>query len=232
MMKCKHIQKMIVNYINGSLRPDESPVFQEHIDNCQPCRHQLESMKKVLEIVGDARVEYPPENIWNSFLPDLHKRIEKEAVLTFKRNQRQKLYFLPGWAASVATVVMIIFTSVLLTYHKPPSSIEINETKITQVIENTKPKEIVYNSKPMLIANIISDILITESELEELKKLESFSQSESLYYYYEGALNDVLVELDNIKNYEGLINSLLNSELAEFDDNHIMELSISEYGSM
>lgn len=231
-MKCKHAQKMIIDYINGSLGPEEIRIIHGHAEGCQYCHLELEMAKKVIDLTSNVKVEYPPENIWNNFLPDLHKRIESEAALTFKKNQRQRFYFLPGWAASIATVILVIITSFFLTYHPSLSSIEINSSKVTQVTTDTKPSMIRYGSEPLLIADIISDVLITETQMAELKKLENYSRPESLYYYYDDALNDVLVELDSIKENDGLIRSLLNNELAEFDDSQMLDSSIDEYGSM
>lgn len=231
-MKCKHARKMLIDYVNGSLEIGESRKLQEHVSGCHSCQSELEVMEGVLEFASNAEVKYPPEYVWDNFLTDLHKRIESEAALTFKKDQRQRFYFLPGWTASVATVVLVILTSVFLTYHPSSSSIRLHESRKLEIATYKPSSAVKYISEHILVADIISDVLITETEMVELKKLENFSRPEGLYYYYDDALGDVLVELDNIKDNDGLIHSLLNSELAEFEDSQMIDSSIDDYSPM
>jgi hypothetical protein len=230
-MECKSARKMLVDYINQVLSPEKSLLLQGHLASCNSCRQELETMKKVLGLINSVKVEYPPDHVWNNFQSDLHQRIESEAVLAFRKQQRQRLYFLPGWAASIAAIVMIIFTSVILTYHPSSSSIKLSDSKKIDAMAYKSKNTREYGSEPKLVANVISDVLITETQAAEIKKLVDFQQSENPYYY-EYTLNDVLVELGNTKESEGLIRSLLNDEFTLFDDNQSLEFSNDEYGSM
>ena len=110
-MKCKHARKVLADHVNEVLESEDSRLVQEHVAECDSCRRELDMLRKVLKLTDDVKVEYPPASVWENFLRDLHRRIEAEAALAFREQQRQRLYLLPGWAASVAAVVLILAAS-------------------------------------------------------------------------------------------------------------------------
>ena len=96
-MKCKRAQKMLADYANQVLEPEDRHLVQEHIDQCNSCQQELDTMQNVLRVIDNNTVKYPPAPIWENFLPDLHRRIEREAALIFRKQWRQHLYIFPGW---------------------------------------------------------------------------------------------------------------------------------------
>jgi hypothetical protein len=192
-------------------------------------------MEKVLSLADDVKVEYPPVSVWENFLPDLHRRIESEAALIFKKQQRQRLYLLPGWIAS-AVAILILFASVMLRYYPPANpdgpqragNIEMVESSFPSVTEDSSERAI------FTVAGIISNVLITEAEAEELKKLESIAQLETLTlpnYYYDDVLMDIGDEVSGAGDDEGVIQYLEN-EFAEFGESPMIEPDDSEFGTM
>ena len=69
-MKCKRAQKLLAGYINEVLEPEASREVQEHVAECGICRKELGTLRRVLELIDNVKVEYPPTSVWENFLPD------------------------------------------------------------------------------------------------------------------------------------------------------------------
>lgn len=239
-MKCKHAQKMLADYVDEVLDIEDSRRIQEHITLCDSCRRELDVLREILGHINDVKVEYPPAHVWENFLPDLHLRIEREALLAFRRQRRQRFYALPGWVASAATVVLIFAAAVMLQYYPYDRPAWLQAAKNIEIIRSRPPIIVKNTSEPVLIAGMISEMLITDAELAELEKLKSFIQSEypalSYQYYddvigYAGDLDEEPRETETEDN-EGIIQFLLENGFAEFDEATIMESDSGEFGAM
>ncbi len=236
-MKCKRAQKMLTDYVNKILGSEDSRLVQEHVVECDSCRRELDVLEKILGLIDDVKVEYPPASIWENFLPDLHRRIEKEAAFAFRKQRQQRFYLLPGWIANTA-VVLFLFALVMLKYYpftepvqpqQRPENVEMVESIPASVIEED-------SSEHALVAGIISEVLITEAEVAKLKELKNFTQSEplTLSYYYDDdyGLADLNGETNGTGDDEEIIQFLLESEFAEFEESSMIESDGSEFGSM
>jgi hypothetical protein len=241
-VKCKHAQKMLTDYIDEVLDAEDSRRVQEHIAGCDSCRRELETLRIILGHINDAEVEYPPAHVWENFLPDLHRRIESEAILAFKRQRRQRFYALPGWMASAGVIVLILIASMMLRYYPYDRPFWLQSPENIEIIRNRSLPRVQSTSEPAIIAGIISDILITDAEVKELEKLKNFIQSEDpalAYQYYDG-VTDYPGELDeemqkqklDIQDREEIIQFLLENGFVEFEEATITESDSDEFGSM
>lgn len=62
MLTCADIVKLITDYDEGRLTPEERRRFEEHVSICPPCRSFLVQMRTTAELVGELREEdVPPE---------------------------------------------------------------------------------------------------------------------------------------------------------------------------
>jgi hypothetical protein len=231
---------MFADYANEVLGSADSRLVQEHVAKCDSCRRELDELEKVLRLIDDVNVEYPPASVWENFLPDLHRRIESEAALAFKKQRRQRFHLLPGWAIAAAAVVLISFASVMLRYYPPAGSVRLQRGENIEMIEDSSPPVVPVvedSSEPVLVAGIISEVLITEVEAAELEKLKAFIQSETLtlpYYYYDDddVLADTTGEVRGTEDDEGVIEFLLENEFVEFDESPMIESDGTEFGTM
>lgn len=241
-MKCKHAQKMLADYIDEVLNAEDDRRVQEHIAGCDTCRRELETLRAILGHISGAEVEYPPAHVWENFLPDLHRRIESEAILAFRRQRRQRIYALPGWMASAAVVVLIIIASMMLRYYPYDKPVWLQSPENIQIIRNRSLPRAQGISEPAIIAGIISDVLITEAEVKELEKLKSFIQSEDpafAYQYYDDVTDytgELTKETQTRKTDTGdkeeIIQFLLENGFVEFEEATIIESDSGEFGSM
>ena len=239
-MKCKHAQKMLTDYIDEVLDAEDSRRVQEHINGCDSCRRELDVLRVILGHISDAKVEYPPAHVWENFLPDLHRRIEREAILAFRKQRQQRFYALPGWVTSAAVVVLIFIASMMLRYYPYERPIWLQRAQNIEIIRSQSLPKAKETSEPALVAGIISDVLITDAELAELEKLKSFILSEDpalAYQYDEDVINytddlgDGVRETETQDN-EGIIKFLLENGFMEFDEATGIESDSGEFGAM
>ncbi|MFC1716468.1 anti-sigma factor family protein [Candidatus Poribacteria bacterium] len=235
-MKCKRAQKLLAGYVNEVLGPKESHAVQEHIAECEICRRELDTLKNVLELIDNVKVEYPPTSVWENFLPDLHRRIVDEAALVFKKQRRQRFYLLPGWVA-VAAIVLILSTSITLQDDPVIRPILVQRASNTAIAKGTSSFTMKSDSKSTLVAEIISELLITEIESEKLLELRSAIQSEAMIFPYDDNYDDADVLIDvsgdaDAKADDEKIIKYLEENFAEFDDGPMIESDDSEFGAI
>jgi anti-sigma factor RsiW len=62
MLTCAEIVRLVTDYNEGRLTPDERRRFEEHVAICPPCRSFLAQMRTTVKLVGELREEdVPPE---------------------------------------------------------------------------------------------------------------------------------------------------------------------------
>jgi anti-sigma factor RsiW len=52
MLTCADIVKLVTDYLEGQLTPDERRRFEEHVAICPPCRAFLAQTRTTVELVG------------------------------------------------------------------------------------------------------------------------------------------------------------------------------------
>ena len=226
-MNCRNVRKVSQDYFDEVLGSEERRLVQEHVAGCDTCRRELDALQSVLRLVDDVRVEYPPVSVWRNFLPDLHRRIVAEAALSFNKQRRQRLYFSPGWAASFTAVTVILLVSLMMRDNPSPVPAPIQRSENIEIVESS--------SEPILIAGMISEVLITEAEAAELRKLRSFIQSDTLtfadYEYYE-ILAGMRGEASGSEEDGGYIDFLLENGFEEFGDSSTEGSDSGELGAL
>jgi anti-sigma factor RsiW len=62
MLTCAEIVRLVTDYNEGRLTPDERRRFEEHVAICPPCRSFLAQIRTTVKLVGELREEdVPPE---------------------------------------------------------------------------------------------------------------------------------------------------------------------------
>ena len=57
MLTCADIVKLVTDYEEGRLTPDERRRFEDHVSICPPCRSFLAQMRTTIELVGELSEE-------------------------------------------------------------------------------------------------------------------------------------------------------------------------------
>lgn len=63
MVTCADIVKLITDYNEGRLTPDERRRFEEHVAICPPCRSFLAQMRTTVDLLGELREEDVPSDM-------------------------------------------------------------------------------------------------------------------------------------------------------------------------
>jgi len=104
-MKCKKYKIQLSDYIDGRLRDDEKRKLMSHIDKCESCRKDLESLQRYRKF--SSAVEYTEvpetikEKIWES--------VSGKSNITPTRKANIRALPAVTWMAAVAAIVIFIF---------------------------------------------------------------------------------------------------------------------------
>ncbi len=230
MVKCKY-QKKLIDYVDGILSAGEMDIVERHIRTCKSCYHEVTLLKKLPQM--NFKIEYPPDSVWDSFLDDLHKRIEQEVYSEFIRQQKQKKWVLASLSA-VALVVFFIFVSTLIEYHALSKPIRISE------IRNPQQKPDLLVSENLFIFGLISRTFIDDEDAKKLKYLNKYFNSSEYYkvdydYFriYSGLDWDVdKKDTETKHNYKEPIQSILNENILKLENIYIMGNGFEDTGAI
>jgi len=84
-MKCDFFQQLIPEYLAGDLVGDRAQQLESHLNQCRYCQVEKQNIQSILALSTSIQVEYPAEEIWNNFWPDLHQQIKNSQVAESKK---------------------------------------------------------------------------------------------------------------------------------------------------
>jgi len=115
---CEKIEKMLVDYADGLLLPDESNQVAEHLEKCEHCRKILKALNKSLALVG---------SIWEDGLT------ETEDIRILIPGKLRNIPW-TRYAAAAAGIILLLTTSVIWQTLMKPVEKEINFAEIERSI--------------------------------------------------------------------------------------------------
>ncbi len=89
-MKCKSSERLLLEYIEGTLSPQQAGRLRIHLGKCTHCQKELEAFEKTIRLASHLRVAYPPPEVWEDFWPQLRAQIQK--------SQSVRKHWVPLWA--------------------------------------------------------------------------------------------------------------------------------------
>ncbi len=79
-MNCDEIRNLLSSYIDGETDEDEKLLIEEHINNCDECKKELDEYKKIIQALNDLPDEEPPAG----YCKRLHEKLLNSKVSVFK----------------------------------------------------------------------------------------------------------------------------------------------------
>jgi hypothetical protein len=76
LMRCDQVVPQLSNYVDGNLDPGQRRKIERHLRLCRNCAVLLDSIRKLLYIVGDDKVFMPPfecRHRWEEVLSGLSR---------------------------------------------------------------------------------------------------------------------------------------------------------------
>lgn len=60
-LTCRELVELVTDYLEGALNADERARFEQHLAECEGCRHYLEQMRITILTAGRTTPETAPE---------------------------------------------------------------------------------------------------------------------------------------------------------------------------
>ncbi|HGJ65997.1 TPA: zf-HC2 domain-containing protein [bacterium] len=206
-MKCRNIKKKLLDYIDGILSPKDIELVEEHISKCDSCHHEMEILNNLSGFIH--KTDYPPASIWENFLSDLHKRIDRESVISFVEEQKRRIYVSIGWAVAATSAVIFLMASILIEYKL--DDIRVHQNSNINVSSKT-------DDEKYLSAEIVSKNTSGDKRGTDLKNLQNINEAiyiQPNYNYYSNV-------------YESQNQSNLDNE-SELDASPLYEDPLEDY---
>jgi anti-sigma factor RsiW len=141
-MKRRHVRKMISQYVDDQLRPDEMKAFDLHIQSCAACREKLEEIQALRQLFASAQRFPAPYGFAARVLANLEEK--KEARLRSVFSIRP--FFLRSAQVAFALLVMtigIISGNLLLAQKTNPiGQTAVQQTFSLELFQATPPDSI------------------------------------------------------------------------------------------
>lgn len=153
-VKCSKIQRMVMEYIDGLLKPVDNDILLKHISQCENCRNYFENIKKIRFYLGKLKVKEP-----------VYLESKIMARISEQDNIREKARlfdfgFIFKPALSFAVSSLIIIGSIFFIYNK------IGDSKLASINLPEKKIEKIARVKNN---NNTQEIKITQKETDSIK---------------------------------------------------------------
>jgi hypothetical protein len=76
-LTCQQVTALLVEYINNTLTPETTRVFQEHLRDCVDCLAYLRTYRATIRALGMVRYEDIPAALQDRLLSFLHTRLPR-----------------------------------------------------------------------------------------------------------------------------------------------------------
>ncbi len=76
-MEHEKIKELISSYHDGVLSADQKKLVEEHIQECDSCRKELEEMDKFEEVMDKMELKKPPKEVWQVYWSSIYNRLER-----------------------------------------------------------------------------------------------------------------------------------------------------------
>ena len=164
-MNCNNINDRLIDFIEGQLEEEEKLAVKRHIDSCEDCLQDLESLRPLLEDVGSFGKSYNEEEniLWANYLPQVRERIN--------RKKERKL-----WIRAAVPAIGILSIAILLFFlnggGKPDSRMGEEWTPVTGAEEWYIGELVDFVVDSSDVEKIIISRLISPGMIEDIAALE------------------------------------------------------------
>jgi len=205
-MKCSKVQKLLPGYLEDLLSADELKMVEEHIHNCSDCRKEYQIFEETIQLAGSLDVEYPPPDMWESFIPMLHVRIMQE---TEKESTRKRFFFqfLRLKLIGIASAALIIIFSTIVGY---------------QLLNQTHQPEVIASPEA-----IVAQLLINDAQVVQLEKLDMVMPVIEALIEGDHIIQDVDLTEEVKLRQKGEINDLLSNIIINVEIMGVVDVSKS-----
>jgi predicted anti-sigma-YlaC factor YlaD len=205
-MKCEDIRKLLPEYHDESLLPEQREEVRRHLAGCEGCRFRFEEIRRTLGLLAQDSVPEREESFWVDFLPQVRSRIE----------QKQKTRWLAWpkirWAVGLVSVLTLVVVGSLLVTRKNQNLVqqETGQALETSIALSNPDSYVDQLAEVLSTAGAESTsvaALLADTQNQDLKLAEQVLDED---YLGESDLGSLLSELslEELKQLEQNISSL------------------------
>ena len=93
-MDHQKIKELISSYHENHLTEEQKGKIEDHIQQCEECRRELEEMRKFEEVMQKMELKQPPKEMWQVYAKSVYNRLERRI----------------GWILfSIGAIIMLFF---------------------------------------------------------------------------------------------------------------------------
>lgn len=111
-MKCKHVQKKMLEYSEKLLDEKARSRVEEHLQECSLCAQELHDIEQTLDLLQSVPFPEPPESFWIDFTSGIMTRINKMGTPSSAR----LAFSFPQFKLAVVLVALIAILGGLYVY--------------------------------------------------------------------------------------------------------------------
>ena len=93
-MDHQKIKELISAYHDNHLTEEQKKIIEEHVQECEECRRELEEMGRFEEVMRTMELKNPPKEMWQVYWSSVYNRLERRI----------------GWILlSIGAIIMLFF---------------------------------------------------------------------------------------------------------------------------
>ncbi|WP_431163069.1 HEAT repeat domain-containing protein [Flagellimonas beolgyonensis] len=107
-MKNKHIDELIPDYLDGSLKGEDLRKMEQHLAECPHCQKELEEMKQLFNAFGDDQIEVPSERLKAQFEKVLETEKSNRGQVVQLQAQRKENNWSNTFLKVAASIALLV----------------------------------------------------------------------------------------------------------------------------
>ena len=111
-MRCSQAQKLVSEYVDGSLDERRAAELEKHLASCEDCREVLKDLQSIVREAREMKMVIPPDTAWQKISGALAGPRLEEPVRGEVRLERPVRAFFafrrPLWTAAAAALLVVV----------------------------------------------------------------------------------------------------------------------------
>lgn len=76
-MECTRFQTDGMRLLDGEMSEQEKASYEEHIRECEDCRHELKELGRIVGLTNEVRLRTPDDEFWDGYWDSVYRRSER-----------------------------------------------------------------------------------------------------------------------------------------------------------
>jgi len=146
MKNCNRVKKLLEPYLFGELSETDKMRVENHLTECPNCAREVVSLQKVLKVIRRKEDEKFPQQMWDNFLPDLHKKLvtvkTPSGKISLWSEIFNRFFIHPKPAVRLATIALTLVIGIMIGrfYLQEPNDKALDLSELMEYIYSIEPR--------------------------------------------------------------------------------------------